>query len=292
MSTPNILALAAGIASTGPNMTEATAGGGGGEYTLPEEGPGVARLIGYIETGVQEFRGGAGNPAKFMPEVQLVFELVGKRHPPVVLDDGTKIPHRVTEKLSAGKNYGALNEKARLYKLFTQMNWQGKATHMSQLLGQAFRLTIRHDKKGERTYVSIRDAAGGYTLAAPRSVDADTGEVKELFAGEAISPLRLFSWNAAPDVIGTLWDTLFIDGMYPELKDAKGVVTSPAKSKNVLQERIISSSSFKDSPIHEYLQTKGTVLNLGASVTPAGDPLAAAPAPVVPAAGDPLASVN
>lgn len=296
MSTIDFAALANAAAASGPNMTQATEGGGGGEYVPPAEGTAMARLVGYIETGVQEFSGGAGQPPKLMPEAQLIFELSGANHAPKVLEDGTKLPIRMTEKLSAGKNYGALNEKANLYKLFTQLNYDGKATHMSQLVGRGFLVDIRHDKKGDKVYPSMRAAGGGYTFKAPRVSNPVDGTIMEISVPPPISALRLFVWNAAPEYLKQMWDSLFIDGSYPERKDKDGKVTAPAKSKNVLQERILNSSSFKGSPIDELLQASGTVMSLGAAgnVAPpaptTGDGSAPAPTSTT-SPSDPLAGL-
>lgn len=282
--TIDFAALANAAAAASTNMTQATEGGGGGEYVPPAEGTCMARLVAYIETGVQKFSGGAGLPDKFMPEAQLVFELSGANHAPKVLEDGTKLPHRLTEKLSAGKNYGVLNEKANLYKLFTQLNYDGKATHMSQLVGRGYLVDIRHDKRGDKVYPSMRAAGGGYTFRAPRVSNPADGTITELSVPAPIGALRLFVWNAPTEFLKQMWDSLFIDGTYPARKDKDGKETAPAKPKNVLQERIVSSSSFKDSPIDQLLQAGGQVLNLGAAAPAAASSAAAS--------SDPLAAVN
>lgn len=279
--TNNILAMAAAAAAIAPNMNEAQTGGGGGDYTPPAEGIARARLVGYIETGIHEKSVGAGKPAVQKPQVKLIFELSGPNHQPKVLDDGTKLPHRIT----VDENY-SLNEKANFYKLFRRMNWKGTATHMSQLLGEAFLVTIKHKVTGEgdkkRTYANIRDDAG-YTVQPPRYVDPLSNQTIEVPVDPPISALRLFVWNAPTALLKPMWDSLFIDGEYP----ARG--EQPARSKNVLQQEIKEALNFKDSPIFQLLQTGGVELNLGASVGNA--PAAGAAAPTAPAqAAAPAAS--
>jgi hypothetical protein len=265
----NIAALAAAAAATGPDLNKATTGGGG-DYVPPAAGQAWARFIGYVETGSHEKSVGAGKPKVVKPQVELIFELSGPRHAPKELEDGSKLPHRISEDANAAANYGPLNEKAGLYKLFRRMNYDGSATHFAQLLGKAYLVTVHHTKKTygdkERTFVSLRDPDGAYSISPPNFTDPVTGEVKSVPVPEPISPLRLFVWNAAPEHIGPMWDSLFIDGEYPERKDKDGNVTSAAKSKNVFQNTIKDALNFNGSPIHEYLQTKGVPLNLGAAV--------------------------
>lgn len=276
--TNNILAMAAAAAAIAPNMNEAQTGGGGGDYTPPAEGIARARLVGYIETGIHEKNVGAGKPAVQKPQVKLIFELSGPNHQPKVLDDGTKLPHRIT----VDENY-SLNEKANFYKLFRRMNWRGTATHMSQLLGEAFLVTIKHKVTGEgdkkRTYANIRDDAG-YTVQPPRYVDPLSNQTIEVPVDPPISALRLFVWNAPTGLLKPMWDSLFIDGEYPARGDR------PARSKNVLQQEIKEALNFEDSPIFQLLQTGGVELNLGAATVPTASAQATAPT----ASDDPLAA--
>lgn len=296
----DVLALANEAAATGPDQTVATKGGGEG-YTPPAAGPCMARLVGYIETGVHERSVGAGKPKVQKPQVQLIFELMGPKHPPREIN-GVLEPVRLKEEFNASPNYGPLNEKSGLYKLFKRMNYEGKAKHFSQLLGQAFLVTVTHRKVGEgpeaKVFAGLRDVDGGYQVSPPRQLIMDpvSGEAKEniLSCDPARSSLRLFLWNAAPDIIGKLWDTLFIDGEYPERKNDKGEVTAPARSKNVFQNTIKEALNFKGSPIFDYLQTKGVALNLGAAgngADGAAEATVSAP-PAAQVASDPLAGVN
>lgn len=251
-----IAALAEKAVATGTDMTQAQQGGG--DYTPPPEGPCNLRLISYIELGkhAKTIKG----VTKVTARVQLVFEVSGKRYPAVTNETtGEVMPVRITieENLS-------LNEKANFFKLFTRMNYAGKAKHMAQLVGQAFRGTVVHDKwKGkdgkERITAALRDASG-YTVVPPRVEDEDseTG-YRVVEVAPAISQYRVFLWDHA-DM--DQWTGLFIDGQYPERKDDKGVVTAPAKSKNVIQNRIKLAVNFTGSPIHTLLVAGGLPLDL------------------------------
>lgn len=280
--TIDVLSLAQEAAATAVDQTQATKGGEG--YTPPAAGLCPARLVGYIETGVHERSVGAGKPKVQKPQVKLIFELLGPKHP-AKEQDGVAVPVRITEDFNASSGYGPLNEKAGLYKVFKRMNYAGKARHLSQLLGQPFLVTVVHSKSadGKKTFAGLRDESG-YQISPPQQTDALTGDVKIIDVPQARSPLRLFLWNAAPEVIGKMWETLFIDGEYPQRTDDTGNVTSEARSKNVLQQAIKDAINFKDSPIFQYLQTGGQQLNLGAAVA---KPQATQPA----VSDDPLAGV-
>ena len=304
---PDVLALVGQAAATLVDQTVATKGGEG--YTPPAAGPCPARLVAYMEVGEHERSVGAGKPKQRKAQVKLTFELLGPRHPPKVVD-GVSYPVLLTEELNAAPGYGPLNEKAGLYKLFKKMNHDGQAKHISQLLGKGFLVTVVHNTKGvgaeAKTYAGLRDESG-YLVGPPQQtvLDVNTGEgtIVQINVPPAIAPLRLFLWNAAPDIIGKMWQTLFIDGEYKARTDDKGVETSPAKSKNTLQNQIKEALNFKDSPIYQYLQTGGQVLNLGAGADPlaaagnvpsastTGASSAAVPASTTSPSDDPLAGV-
>lgn len=242
MTLPDFKALGAKAAADGADMTKAKQGGG--DYTPPAEGFCKLRFIGYVEVG-KHTTNYKGTP-KTQDKVQLIFEVSGPKHAPRVDDNGNKIPLRITieENLS-------LNEKANFYKLFQRMNYAGAATHMVQLLGEAFLGTIYHDKwtgkdgKERVTAVLRNPADGAYSIRPPRVDDPETGEPRPVQVDPVISPLRYFLWNYADKAS---WDSLFIDGEYPERKDEKtGAVIAPAKSKNVLQEKIRAAVNYAGS---------------------------------------------
>ena len=269
-------ALGAKAAAEGADQTKSVAGGS--DYAPPAAGPGLCRLIGYVELGKQ--RGSFKGVPTIKEKVQLIFELVGKRHPPRELPDGTKIPVRITveENLS-------VNVKANFFKLFQRMNYRQDAQHFAQLLGDGFKCEVVHDKwtgkdGKERTDAVLRNEAG-YTIAPPRKDDEDseTGWVN-IEVPAALSDIRCFLWEQADMA---QWGSLFIEGEYPERKDDKGVVTAKAKSKNVFQNAIKSAVNFQGSPMHALLLGLGQPLDLPDVGEEEEREEAAAPTPVVQA---------
>jgi hypothetical protein len=252
-------ALGAKAVAEGADQTKAQSGGGG-DYEAPAAGPCQLRFVAYVELGKQKgiFQG----KPQIKDKVQLVFELVGKRHPARTLEDGTVIPHRVT----VVENY-SLNEKAHFFKLFTRMNYKQTAQHIVQLLGEGFKGELFHDKwtgkdGKERTDVTLKSEAG-YSIAPPRKEDEDseTGWV-DLVIPPAHSTLKAFLWEQA-DL--EQWGSLFIEGEYPERKDDKtGAVVAKAKSKNVLQDKIKQATNFVGSPIHTLLVAGGQAIDIPA----------------------------
>lgn len=249
-------ALGAKAVAEGADQTKAVAGGG--DYEPPAAGPCLVRFIGYVEIGKQKtsYKGVPG----VKEQVELIFELVGKRHPPREASDGTKIPHRI----SVTESY-SLNEKANFFKLFQRMNYRQDAQHIVQLLGEGFKAEVVHDvwkgKDGkERTTAVLRNASG-YTIAPPRKEDEDseTGWV-DVAVPSAVSDLRCFLWQQA-DL--NQWASLYIEGEYPERKDDKtGAVIAPAKSKNVFQNKIKSAVNFRGSPIELLLLADGKPIDI------------------------------
>lgn len=222
--------------AVGPNMNEAQSGGG--TYTPPAEGVCRVRLVGYFELGEHteqtgKFAGKKNN------KVSLVWELSGKNHEPTE-HDGKKIPIRMTQEL----NY-SLNEKASFFKLFKELNacHGNEASIMAELLGKEFLGTVEHTHKGEgaakRTYANLTKLRKAVRL------DEDDNEVP-IKVDPPITELKMFIWDIAEM---SDWDSLFIDGEYPERKNAEGVVTHKARSKNVLQEKIRSANNFDSLPI-------------------------------------------
>lgn len=252
MTAIDFKALGAKAAAEGANQTVAKSGGGG-DYEPPAAGPGLARFVGYVEIGKQ--KGTFKGVETIKEKVMLIFELTGKRH--ATAND--QQPHRVT----IIESY-SLNEKANFFKLFQRMNYKQDAQHICQLLGEGFKVEVIHDKwvgkdGKERTDVTFK-GPGGYTIAPPRKEDEDseTGWV-DVAVPPARSAIRCFLWEQA-DL--QQWGSLFIEGEYPERKNEKGEVTAPAKSKNVLQHRIMSAVNFQGSPIHTLLLANGAKLDL------------------------------
>ena len=230
-------------AKEGVDMNEAQSGGG--DYSPPAEGACRLRLVGYIELGkhTKEYKG----ESKTKDEVQLTFELSGKKHPPLDID-GKKVP--LTLKVNLNKS---LNEKAHYYKMFKRMNHTGDAKIFAQLLGRAFIGTITHNTVGEgdskRIYANLNDE-NGFTVRSPYTEDLESGETKLVKIAEPLSPIKCFLWDYADK---EQWDALFIDGSWDEKTDDAGKVIKEGKSKNFYQNKIKAADNFVGSPVEGIL---------------------------------------
>lgn len=250
MDIQKIKALQQLAKTKGPDMTKAT---GGGDYTPPAAGPCQLRFVSYIEVGKQAkvFKG----VTKVDSRALLVFEISGPNHPPMENGD----PQRITidEKLS-------MNEKANFYKLFGRMNYAQTATHVSELLGDAFLGVIHHrtykDKQGkDRIAAELRPKGGAYEIMAPRFTHPVTGVTETVNVQPAKGPLRLFLWDFAD---AEQWASIFIEGQYEERKNEAGEVVAKARSKNVFQDKIKQAKNFTGSPIHALLVAAGQKIDI------------------------------
>lgn len=248
MSGFNFNEIADDVAASQANANEAKQGG---DYTPPPKGLARLRLVGYIEVGKHEKKW--QNGVKVEDQAHLIFELHGRGYEPKELEDGTKIPHRITVKLNK-----SLNEKATYYKLFKRMNYEQKATSFIQLLGQGFLGNVGHfvipasDGKPEVIIANFRDDAGNLTIRPPRieAMDEESGEVvvKPVPVPEAISDQRCFIWEGKPEWFDKMWPSIWVDneekdgGFYPQL--------------------IKSALNFEGSPIEAYLKAKGVDLGI------------------------------
>jgi hypothetical protein len=245
----NFAEIADEVASSQANANEAQKGGG--EYVPPPEGLARLRFIGYIEVGKHKKAGPNGE--KIEDQVHLIFELSGKGYEPKELEDGTKIPYRMTVKLNK-----SLNEKANYYKLFKRMNYEQKATSFVQLLGKGFLGNVRHfelpAKPGEEKKViaNFRDDQGNLTIRPPRieTMDEETGELvsKPVPIPPAISDQRCFVWNGKPEWYDVMWPSTYIE--------------TEEKDGGYQRKLILSAINFPGSPIEAYLKSKGVDLGI------------------------------
>lgn len=261
-----IQALAAQAAATGPDMTESVKGGSGSRL-LPA-GYAFGRLVEYVELGKhpQEFGGKAKEPAL---EVQVAFALWGQGYQN---DDGTPyilrpFPFAVSR-----------NEKAKAFKLFKALNWQGTATHFAQLVGAPFLVKIVHEAKSktDATIVSRIDFDGFLppldpVTKAPYPIPEAPEDLYELFL-----------WDY-PTKEG--WDSLYVDGKWDD-----------GKSKNRVQETIMSALDFAGSPLQQLLMSSGiSALPTAAAALPAAPVAPAVPtqpaAPVIAPAAPAVAPI-
>lgn len=252
-------ALAAAAAQTGmADMTQAVKGGGS---EPPAEGSGTAVFVGYIEVGKHKRK--IQGVDKTVDEAILRFELTGPLWPAREVD-GVKIPHIIDVKLTR-----SLNDKAKLFKLFTRMNYEGKATHITQLLTQTYKVTVRHReaKIGDKTmkFPELTDKEGNFTILPPRVeiFDEDTGAVtfKNMKVNPHITALHALLWDK-PDL--DQWKSIFIEGKWPDEKNEDGSVKKEGKSKNKYQQLIASAVNFDGSQVQQLIIGNGIELDIPA----------------------------
>lgn len=255
-----LLAQANDYAELSDDMNEAQKGGGG---RLLPAGYAFGRLVEYIELGMQaqEYNGQPKDPAL---EVQVGFALTGEGYQN---DDGTpSIIRPFSFALSR-------NEKAKAFKLFKALNWQGTAKHFGQLLGQAFLVKIVHVQNKDKKTVSRIDLDGFLPPIDPVSKQPYP------IAPARDEDLRLFLWSS-PTL--DAWNSLYVEGTWDD-----------DKSKNRTQETILAAMDFAGSPLEMLLKGTGiapaavpAVPNTqapAAPVAPAVAPAMPAAAPVAPA---------
>ncbi|WP_157128435.1 hypothetical protein [Cupriavidus sp. USMAA2-4] len=213
---------------------------GGADFEPPAAGIACARLIGYFELGKheQEYQG----QKRLRDKVDLIFELSGPNHPPRALADGTKVPQRIAVKETLD-----LSKDSNFLKLFTMMNYAAKATHMAQLLGDAFLVEIFHRKSrdGKKTFANLK-GPNGYNIRNSIYQDLIIGKTITIEIAPPITKLRLFVWTTA-DVKD--WYNLYMPGEYEEVHDSEGNLVTPTRSKNVLQEQIIQAVNWPEHPL-------------------------------------------
>lgn len=241
-------------ANTEPDMNESQ-GKGGGTFVPPAAGGCIVTLIGYIEKGIHHIPASKVEPLKYPAkdedQVDLIFEISGKGHEPKEIE-GKLYPERITVTLKK-----SLNEKAwfyRIFKMFASAYPELGARHMAQFLGKHFISKIEHSvpkKEGDPIWANLKQKAAGYVFNAPCFTNPVDDVTTQIPAPSVYSAIRLFLWQQPSK---DMWDSLYIEGMYEEKKDEKtGKVIYPARSKNVIQEKIKGAKNFVGSPIADIL---------------------------------------
>lgn len=233
----------AALAAEAEDQSEVTSGGDFNDDP-PPEGLTVMRLIEYIELGKQKQKPWQGKAKPDAEEVRVTFELL---HPTKNITEyeveGVK---KKTGQLLSLKMRKSTSENAKFRKLFLKLQYgRTDKKHIAQMLGEAFVVTIFHNKSedGSKVYANMNPKGGEYTIAAPYKVDAITNEKQMYDILPPTKPLRLFVWGSPTR--GT-WDSLFIDGT-KEVTAADGTKTEV--SKNWLQETVLGASNFRGSPL-------------------------------------------
>lgn len=227
---------------------------GGGDFVPAPAGTTVARFVDYIEVGLQKQRPYNGREKPPAEKVYVTFELLGAKYVRTIEVNGKnkEIADRITIPLTV-----SLHEKSSFKKLFKKMLYgRDGINHMSQMLGEAFKVTVTHNVTGEgdkkRTYVNLTDDEGVYLVGAPVKQETDDeGNVtgtKKLAVRESVNGERMFVWDEPTQ---ECWDSIFIDGD-KEITDEKG--KKKTVSKNRFQNEITSALNFEGSPIQAFLE--------------------------------------
>ena len=242
-----LLSQANAAAETAVDMNEAQKGGG----RLLPAGYAFGRVVEYIELGMQpqEYNGKAKDPAL---EVQLAFALYGEGYQN---EDGT--PYVIRPYSFAISR----SEKAKAFKLFKSLNWQGTAKHFAQFLGQAFLVKIEHVKNKENKVSHKVDLDG---FLPP--LDPVTKQPYPIPAARD-EDLKLFLWDHPTK---EAWDSLYIEGTWDD-----------GKSKNRTQETILAAMDFAGSPLEQVLKGALPSLAVASEAAPNTVSTPAMPAPAV-----------
>lgn len=241
---------------------QSVASGGSFDYTPPAAGVTTARIVGYYEQGKHEFE--FEGKKKTQDEVAIVFELTGKQHPHIETDNGP-VPVRMTLTLGL-----STNEKAHYFKIFSRL--RNEERHFVQLLGSGVLLDIVHKagkKDPTKVFAEIDKASIRKPIMPVPEMEngIPTGKFTDTVipVPTQITPLGAFVWDFAD---AEMWDSIFIEGEYPERKDEKtGKVIAEARSKNRIQLKIASALNFKGLPCYDYAAAK---LSGSATVTKEG----------------------
>ena len=222
---------------------------GGGERKVFPEGTTLARLVGVIELGKRpvEFQGQAKTP---QPHVMLQFAMFSQGY---TYDDEGKQPGVIaTPDMTL-----TFTDKSKVKKLFQRMNYKGTAKHFAEMLGEAFLISVKHNKKEDKVYVNLDLDS---ILPPLEPISKQPYQVPE--APE--SYYRLLLWNSPTQ---QQWDSLTV-------KDSEG---KPIENQ-WLHKKVTEALDYNESAL--YVLLHGAMPTLATAVPPvaAGTPAAAAPA--------------
>ncbi len=221
-----------------------------------KEGPCRLRLKSYLELGMHA---GSAKFPKPKEKFKVVFEVVSKKH--LETDGEGKPVHR---EITIQGNKGT-SAKAGDRKLFNAMNASvgNIYTHFAEMIGKGFAAKITNskpEKAGDPVYSNLDEGpsdARVYTFTPPFKIDED-GEFELTEDGAKIPvPMpelrgkpQLFLWEMdalTDDQIKEMWDDIYIEGEWEARPAENGKDARPAKSKNILQEKIMSNMAWEGS---------------------------------------------
>lgn len=218
---------------------------------IPTEGTHPARLVGYVELGTHpqpDYQGKAKDPVM---EVQLTFEVFGKDNTDEIEVDGKK--KTVGRMLRPLPITMKVNERAKFYKMFKDMDYGRGIDHMSKMLNDVFRVSIEHGvSKGGNPYAKLVGIQGPLI----EKFD-DMGNVESTIdITDKVQPasydLQLF---IVEKPTFEQWQSIFIDGTYTKKtkNDETGEEVEEEVSKNFIQQKIQSSLDWEGSAMQTLL---------------------------------------
>lgn len=209
----------------------------------------VGRMVEYIELG-KHAGTYEGKPKAPSPQVRVTFELLGPKYIREIEVNGEK--KKVADRISVTLNK-SFSDKAGFYKLLQSMRYgRQEITHMSQMLGEAFVITVVHSEKKDpkdKVYANVYNKQmGAWGIEPPFKEDAIANTKEPYAVPKTMGIERLFIWDTPTQ---ECWDSLFIDGERTVKKDGVDV----KQSKNWIQNKIMTATNFKGSPLDNLIDT-------------------------------------
>lgn len=210
------------------DVTQADKGG----FTRVPARAGVAlfRFKSYIETGQHTVEKGMGK-GKVQNWADFEFELVHPDH--MIGPDDNKFPDTISlRNINISKN-----EKAKYFKLFQKMNYEGKAKSFPELLGQGFLGRVVHNVSGDTTYVNMEED-GVFLIGAPRYEPDPVGQpgvIREIAVPELQGDIQCFLFDApgaTAEMVQRMWDGITITGEKADGTPRKDWICDKIRSAN------------------------------------------------------------
>lgn len=212
----------------------------------------LLRLREYYELGLHP--GSEKHPKPAM-KGKAVFECVTKKH----LEEnaeGKQVPRTIEVYFNCGST-----AKAGDRKLFSSMNVAsgGVYKHFAEMIGKPFKATITNNVvkgengKADRTYSNLDAGPRGATAYTfvPAMLADDEGELTVPIQVPAMYGVgKLFLWEMeglSDDQIKEMWEDIYIDGEWEAKEAEDGKPARPARSKNVLQQKLMDNLAWEGS---------------------------------------------
>lgn len=237
-----------------------------GDFTKykPKPGTRLCRLVGYIETGTKTLTGGKFGQ-KTNDRVQLIFELLHEKDIQTYGEGDASRKEGYLLKIRLKKSGSNKSDFQKIFNLLRA--GRDNITHMAQLLGKGFLVTItartedgktvpkddpEYDKKAVyfNAWSGEKDAKT-WSFAEAVKIDAVTQEVEPYRIPPANASLKLFIWANANSA---MWHSIYQPGTF-ERKDADG--NTVTRNLNFYQEEILTAENFRGSPIETVLANEG-----------------------------------